>query len=63
MQSPEVPTLVEEGNKSICADLGRRGHPKLNEPTSVEEGIKSYTPGHGSSNLTEDSRVTSNEPR
>ena len=40
MQSPEVSTPVGEGIKSICADLSRRGHVSLNEPTSVEEGIQ-----------------------
>ena len=40
MQSPKGLTPVEEGNKSICADLGWRGRPSLNEPTSVEEGIQ-----------------------
>ena len=62
MQSPEVPTLVEEGSKSICADLGRRGHLSLNEPTSVGEGIKSYIRGQGPSDLTKDPHTTSNEP-
>ena len=37
---PQVLTSVEEGSKSTCADLGRRGHPSLNGSTSVGEGIQ-----------------------
>ena len=62
MQSPKVLTLVEEGNKSIHANLSQRGCPSLNELTSVEEGIKSYTRGLSPLDLTKDPHATSNEP-
>ena len=62
MQKPKVPTLVGEDIESICADLGQRRHLSLNEPTSIEEGIKSYTEGQGTSDPTEDPHTTSDEP-
>ena len=40
IQSLEVPTSIEEGNKSIWADLGRRGHLSLKRPTSIEKGFQ-----------------------
>ena len=45
MQKPKVLTSVGEGIKSICANLGRRRHLSLTEPTSIREGMKSYIEG------------------
>ena len=54
-------TSVEEGIKSIYADLDQRGCLSLNESTLVEEGIKSYTEGQGTSDPIEDRHTTSDE--
>ena len=40
IQNPKVLTPIREGNKSICADLGQRGHLSLKGPTSVGKGFQ-----------------------
>ena len=55
-------TLIGEGSKSIYTNLGWRGHPSLNESTSIGEGINKENKSQVPTSIKEDKKPKRVDP-